>query len=77
MRRIILAATIALTSCLSGPLDTATEEQTESVTPETVCDFAFCTFDWQCDSECSGPAKCSPRKCDNCGGQCVGLTAPR
>jgi hypothetical protein len=42
--------------------------------PSTVCDYAFCWSDAQCVAECSGPAKCSPRSCDNCSGQCVRLS---
>lgn len=42
--------------------------------PKTVCDYSLCSFDAQCVEECGGPAICSPRKCDNCGGQCIRLT---
>lgn len=80
MRHIF--ALLILVSCATGqptaddrPVVTPDELRPTDPDPSTVCDWHLCDYDWQCESECSGPSKCSPARCDLCGGICIALTA--
>lgn len=72
----VLTALVVPVGCVTDAGDQSTRRQ-EIGAPgqDSVCDYALCTFDWQCASECSGPSVCWPSSCDHCGGRCVSLTA--
>lgn len=70
MRNIFL---LFLLACVS-PVESIGTVESE-VKTESICDYALCNWDFQCASECSGPAMCQFGRCDGCPGRCVALTS--